>query len=177
MTPDRAPKIRIPICAQGKGNKLVWQRRTSYKPSHRRLKVDCFLLFSPSPPLRRRLYSRLRLIFVERNQHHHVCPSKWSHASAYNYDIGHPPVRWWCWAWIGKSLLFVTYFPWPLQRLRLFISEGLKECLSNSNLYFCPQSLPFDINNKAKLTAYFILFFGSGLAAPFLLVRHQLLKK
>ncbi|XP_044004620.1 cytochrome c oxidase subunit 7C, mitochondrial-like [Aphidius gifuensis] len=37
-------------------------------------------------------------------------------------------------------------------------------------------NLPFDTNNKYKLTAYFILFFGSGLAAPFLIVRHQLLK-
>lgn len=39
------------------------------------------------------------------------------------------------------------------------------------------QSLPFSINNRYKLTAYFILFFGSGLSAPFLMVRHQLLKK
>ncbi|XP_074661970.1 cytochrome c oxidase subunit 7C, mitochondrial-like [Tubulanus polymorphus] len=38
-------------------------------------------------------------------------------------------------------------------------------------------NLPFGIGNKFKLTAYFILFFGTGFNAPFLLVRHQLLKK
>nr|ALS04171.1 mitochondrial cytochrome c oxidase subunit-like protein [Acartia pacifica]ALS04172.1 mitochondrial cytochrome c oxidase subunit-like protein [Acartia pacifica] len=38
-------------------------------------------------------------------------------------------------------------------------------------------NLPFDINNRYKLTVYFILFFGSGLVTPFLAVRHQLLKK
>jgi len=37
-------------------------------------------------------------------------------------------------------------------------------------------NLPFDINNRHKLLAVFILYFGSGLSAPFLLVRHQLLK-
>nr|CAD7575724.1 unnamed protein product [Timema californicum] len=38
-------------------------------------------------------------------------------------------------------------------------------------------NLPFSLNNRFRLTAWFILFFGSGLAAPFLVVRHQLLKK
>jgi len=38
-------------------------------------------------------------------------------------------------------------------------------------------NLPFSINNRYKLTAYFILFFGSGLSVPFLAMRHQLLKK
>jgi len=37
-------------------------------------------------------------------------------------------------------------------------------------------NLPFDINNRHKLLALFIVYFGSGLGAPFLLVRHQLLK-
>jgi len=37
-------------------------------------------------------------------------------------------------------------------------------------------NLPFDINNRHKLLAMFILYFGSGLAGPLLLVRHQLLK-
>jgi cytochrome c oxidase subunit 7c len=37
-------------------------------------------------------------------------------------------------------------------------------------------NLPFDINNRHKLLAVFILYFGSGLTAPFILVRHQLLK-
>lgn len=31
--------------------------------------------------------------------------------------------------------------------------------------------------NRYKLTAYFILFFGSGLTIPFFAMRHQLLKK
>jgi cytochrome c oxidase subunit 7c len=38
-------------------------------------------------------------------------------------------------------------------------------------------NLPFVISNRYKLTALFILFFGSGLAAPFFVLRHQLLKK
>ncbi|XP_067634417.1 cytochrome c oxidase subunit 7C, mitochondrial-like [Eurosta solidaginis] len=38
------------------------------------------------------------------------------------------------------------------------------------------ENLPFSINNRYKLTAYFALFFGSGLALPFLIVRHQLTK-
>ncbi|CAH0599771.1 unnamed protein product [Chrysodeixis includens] len=39
------------------------------------------------------------------------------------------------------------------------------------------ENLPFDISNRYKLTAYFIFYFGSGLAAPYLITRHQLLKK
>ncbi|XP_075988479.1 cytochrome c oxidase subunit 7C, mitochondrial-like [Anticarsia gemmatalis] len=39
------------------------------------------------------------------------------------------------------------------------------------------ENLPFGLHNRYKLTAYFILFFGSGLAAPYLITRHQLLKK
>ncbi|PNF34381.1 Cytochrome c oxidase subunit 7C, mitochondrial [Cryptotermes secundus] len=38
-------------------------------------------------------------------------------------------------------------------------------------------NIPFDISNRYKLTALFIVFFGSGLGAPFLVLRHQLLKK
>nr|BAN21304.1 unkown protein [Riptortus pedestris] len=39
------------------------------------------------------------------------------------------------------------------------------------------ENLPFSIDNRFKVTALFILFFGSGLAAPFLVLRHQMLKK
>ncbi|KAL0809625.1 hypothetical protein ABMA28_011154 [Loxostege sticticalis] len=39
------------------------------------------------------------------------------------------------------------------------------------------ENLPFDITNRYKLTLYFILFAGSGLSAPYLITRHQLLKK
>ncbi|KAL8562152.1 hypothetical protein ACOMHN_041987 [Nucella lapillus] len=38
-------------------------------------------------------------------------------------------------------------------------------------------NLPFDISNRFKLTFFFALFFSSGFTAPFLLVRHQMLKK
>ncbi|XP_012274171.1 cytochrome c oxidase subunit 7C, mitochondrial [Orussus abietinus] len=37
-------------------------------------------------------------------------------------------------------------------------------------------NLPFSITNRYKLTAYFILFFGSGFALPFIAVRYQMLK-
>ncbi|KAK3789474.1 hypothetical protein RRG08_042219, partial [Elysia crispata] len=36
-------------------------------------------------------------------------------------------------------------------------------------------NLPFDINNKYKLTALFVVFFGSGLSAPFIIARRHLL--
>ncbi|XP_013185784.1 cytochrome c oxidase subunit 7C, mitochondrial [Amyelois transitella] len=39
------------------------------------------------------------------------------------------------------------------------------------------ENLPFDISNRYKLTALFIVFAGSGIAAPYLITRHQLLKK
>ncbi|KPI96525.1 Cytochrome c oxidase subunit 7C, mitochondrial [Papilio machaon] len=39
------------------------------------------------------------------------------------------------------------------------------------------ENLPFDISNRYKLTALFIVFVSSGLSAPFLITRHQLLKK
>ncbi|XP_060536736.1 cytochrome c oxidase subunit 7C, mitochondrial-like [Cylas formicarius] len=38
------------------------------------------------------------------------------------------------------------------------------------------ENLPFDITNRYKLTALFIAFFGSAFGAPFLILRHQLLK-
>jgi len=38
-------------------------------------------------------------------------------------------------------------------------------------------NIPFKINNRYKLAALMIAFFGSGFSAPFLIVRHQLLSK
>ncbi|XP_077996991.1 cytochrome c oxidase subunit 7C, mitochondrial-like [Glandiceps talaboti] len=38
-------------------------------------------------------------------------------------------------------------------------------------------NLPFQIKNKWRLLGVMTIFFGSGFAAPFLVVRHQLLKK
>ncbi|KAF5913590.1 hypothetical protein HPG69_017210, partial [Diceros bicornis minor] len=39
------------------------------------------------------------------------------------------------------------------------------------------KNLPFSVENKWRLLASMILFLGSGFAAPFFIVRHQLLKK
>ncbi|XP_040197715.1 cytochrome c oxidase subunit 7C, mitochondrial [Rana temporaria] len=39
------------------------------------------------------------------------------------------------------------------------------------------KNLPFSVENKWKLLALMTVFFGSGFTAPFLIVRHQLLKK
>ncbi|XP_046403759.1 cytochrome c oxidase subunit 7C, mitochondrial-like [Ischnura elegans] len=39
------------------------------------------------------------------------------------------------------------------------------------------ENLPFSINNRHKLLAMFMVYFGSGFALPFLVVRYQLLKK
>ncbi|KAB0375567.1 hypothetical protein FD755_012210 [Muntiacus reevesi] len=39
------------------------------------------------------------------------------------------------------------------------------------------RNIPFSVENKWRLRAMMTLFFGSGFAAPFFIVRHQLLKK
>ncbi|XP_055629223.1 cytochrome c oxidase subunit 7C, mitochondrial-like [Toxorhynchites rutilus septentrionalis] len=39
------------------------------------------------------------------------------------------------------------------------------------------ENLPFSLENRYKLTAMFIAFFGSGLGLPFFVLRHQLLKQ
>ncbi|XP_018614615.1 cytochrome c oxidase subunit 7C, mitochondrial [Scleropages formosus] len=39
------------------------------------------------------------------------------------------------------------------------------------------KNIPFSVENKWRLLAVMVAFFGSGFAAPFLIVRHQLLKK
>ncbi|NWI12458.1 COX7C oxidase, partial [Crypturellus soui] len=39
------------------------------------------------------------------------------------------------------------------------------------------KNIPFSIENKWRLLAVMCVFFGSGFAAPFFIVRHQLLKK
>ncbi|XP_075710971.1 cytochrome c oxidase subunit 7C, mitochondrial [Rhinoderma darwinii] len=39
------------------------------------------------------------------------------------------------------------------------------------------KNLPFSIENKWKLLALMTAFFGSGFTFPFIIVRHQLLKK
>ncbi|KAB0348620.1 hypothetical protein FD754_013477 [Muntiacus muntjak] len=39
------------------------------------------------------------------------------------------------------------------------------------------KNIPFSVENKWRLLAMMTLLFGSGFAAPFFIVRHQLLKK
>ncbi|KAM8960155.1 cytochrome c oxidase subunit 7C, mitochondrial [Pelodytes ibericus] len=39
------------------------------------------------------------------------------------------------------------------------------------------KNLPFSVENKWRLLGLMTVFFGSGFAAPFFIVRHQLLKK
>uniref|UniRef100_A0A8D2DV01 Cytochrome c oxidase subunit 7C, mitochondrial n=1 Tax=Sciurus vulgaris TaxID=55149 RepID=A0A8D2DV01_SCIVU len=39
------------------------------------------------------------------------------------------------------------------------------------------KNLPFSVENKWRLLVMMTLFFGSGFAARFFIVRHQLLKK
>uniref|UniRef100_A0A8C8D954 Cytochrome c oxidase subunit 7C, mitochondrial n=5 Tax=Salmoninae TaxID=504568 RepID=A0A8C8D954_ONCTS len=39
------------------------------------------------------------------------------------------------------------------------------------------QNLPFSVQNKWRLLGMMVVFFGSGFAFPFVVVRHQLLKK
>ncbi|CAI5650590.1 unnamed protein product [Oreochromis niloticus] len=45
---------------------------------------------------------------------------------------------------------------------------------------FCDEALcnlPFSVDNKWRLLGMMVLFFGSGFAFPFIVVRHQILKK
>uniref|UniRef100_A0A2K6GGW6 Cytochrome c oxidase subunit 7C, mitochondrial n=1 Tax=Propithecus coquereli TaxID=379532 RepID=A0A2K6GGW6_PROCO len=39
------------------------------------------------------------------------------------------------------------------------------------------KNLPFSVENKWQLLVMMVLHFGPGFAAPFFIVRHQLLKK
>ncbi|XP_043825324.1 cytochrome c oxidase subunit 7C, mitochondrial-like [Dromiciops gliroides] len=39
------------------------------------------------------------------------------------------------------------------------------------------KNLPFSIENKRRLLAVVTVYFGSGFAAPFYILRHQMLKK
>ena len=46
----------------------------------------------------------------------------------------------------------------------------------NTENCFPFQNLPFQIQNRYRLTLNFMIFFGTGFGMPFLLVRHQMLK-
>uniref|UniRef100_A0A3B5JX31 Cytochrome c oxidase subunit 7C, mitochondrial n=1 Tax=Takifugu rubripes TaxID=31033 RepID=A0A3B5JX31_TAKRU len=39
------------------------------------------------------------------------------------------------------------------------------------------KNLPFSVDNKWRLLGMMVVFFGSGFAFPFIVVRHQILKK
>ncbi|EFA07588.1 cytochrome c oxidase subunit VIIc [Tribolium castaneum] len=65
-----------------------------------------------------------------------------------------------------------------LHRSSLFARKAISNFVRNHGHGGVPgENLPFDISNRYKLTALFIAFFGSGFGAPFLILRHQLLKK
>ncbi|XP_068895708.1 cytochrome c oxidase subunit 7C, mitochondrial-like [Tenebrio molitor] len=65
-----------------------------------------------------------------------------------------------------------------LGRSSLFARRVISNFVRNHGHGGVPgENLPFSITNRYKLTAYFIAFFGSGLGAPFLILRHQLVKK
>ncbi|CAG9764716.1 unnamed protein product [Ceutorhynchus assimilis] len=63
-------------------------------------------------------------------------------------------------------------------RTSLFARNAFTKLVRNSHAHggVPGENLPFGIENRFKLTAYFILFFGSGFGAPFLVLRHQLTK-
>ncbi|CAI9160480.1 unnamed protein product [Rangifer tarandus platyrhynchus] len=60
------------------------------------------------------------------------------------------------------------------QSIRRFISSVVRR----SHYEEGPgKNIPFSVENKWTLLAMMTLFFGSGFAAAFFIVRHQLLKK
>ncbi|KAK4885005.1 hypothetical protein RN001_001276 [Aquatica leii] len=64
-----------------------------------------------------------------------------------------------------------------LARSALFARNVARSLVRNHHGGVPGENLPFEVGNKYKLTLLFTLFFGSGLGAPFLIVRHQLLKQ
>ncbi|XP_065167180.1 cytochrome c oxidase subunit 7C, mitochondrial-like [Atheta coriaria] len=64
-------------------------------------------------------------------------------------------------------------------RTSLFARNAISQFVRNSGGHggVPGENLPFALGNRYKLTAMFIVFFGSGLGAPFFVLRHQLLKK
>lgn len=64
------------------------------------------------------------------------------------------------------------------QFVRTFMTSGVRRSGGHHDEGGIPgANLPFSLNNPYKLTLLYILFFGSAFGAPFLIVRHQLLKK
>ncbi|KAF2900553.1 hypothetical protein ILUMI_05624 [Ignelater luminosus] len=63
-----------------------------------------------------------------------------------------------------------------LSRSTLLARNAVRQFVRNHHGGTPGENLPFEVGNRYKLTLLFSLFFGSGLGAPFLIVRHQLKK-
>ncbi|XP_053989103.1 cytochrome c oxidase subunit 7C, mitochondrial-like [Hylaeus volcanicus] len=61
------------------------------------------------------------------------------------------------------------------QHVRRFVTSAVRRS-GHDPEGFPGANLPFSVENRYKLTALFTVFFGSGLALPYLILRHQLLK-
>ncbi|XP_040594396.1 cytochrome c oxidase subunit 7C, mitochondrial-like [Mesocricetus auratus] len=59
------------------------------------------------------------------------------------------------------------------QSIRRFMTHGLSQPLCGGP----GKNLPFSVENKWRLLAMMTGYFGSGFAASFFIVRHQLLRK
>ncbi|XP_064217867.1 cytochrome c oxidase subunit 7C, mitochondrial-like [Aotus nancymaae] len=60
------------------------------------------------------------------------------------------------------------------QSIRRFITSAVRRCHCEEGP---GKNLPFSVENKWWLLALMCLYFGSGFAAPFFIVTHQMLKK
>jgi cytochrome c oxidase subunit 7c len=63
------------------------------------------------------------------------------------------------------------------QFARNFVTSAIRRSGGHDHGGIHGGNLSFDISNRYKFTALFVVFFESGLAAPFFVLRHQLLKK
>ncbi|KAL1509935.1 hypothetical protein ABEB36_004599 [Hypothenemus hampei] len=65
-----------------------------------------------------------------------------------------------------------------IRRTSWFVRQTITNLVRNSHLNggIPGENLPFSIRNRYKLTALFILFYGSGSSAPFFILRYHLLK-
>ncbi|XP_072746911.1 cytochrome c oxidase subunit 7C, mitochondrial [Anoplolepis gracilipes] len=63
------------------------------------------------------------------------------------------------------------------QAVRRFMTSAVRRAGHDPYEGIPGYNLPFGTQNRHKLLLYFMLFCGSGFSIPFLIVRHQLLKK
>ena len=81
--------------------------------------------------------------------------------------------------WEGiLNVEFILIFA-QARRRRAACPWGQSAILHQQQVYISEYRQHFDVFSQLryKLTAYFIVFFGSGLTIPFFAMRHQLLKK